>query len=77
MTPEQKKWVQQGIDKGFITKPYCDTHDAYAQEDSEILADLGEASGGDYCMTVVRIKTTELQDQLDSYRSELANESLD
>ena len=47
MTPEQKKWVQQGIDKGFITKPYCDTHDAYAQEDSEILADLGEASGGD------------------------------
>ena len=36
-----------------------------------------EHSGGDHCMTVVRIKTTELEDQLDSYRSELEHESLD
>ena len=77
MTPEQMKWVQQGLDKGWITQPYCDRHDSSADEDEDVLNELFEHSGGDHCMTVVRIKTTELQDQLDSYRSELANESLD
>ena len=77
MTPEQKKWVQQGLDKGWITQPYCDRHGASADEDEDVLNELFEHSGGDHCMTVVRIRTTELQDQLDHYRSELANESLD
>ena len=77
MTPEQKKWVQQGINKGFITHPYCDTHHASADEDEDVLNELFEHSGGDHCMTVVRIKTTELEDQLDHYRSELEDESLD
>ena len=77
MTPEQKKWVQQGINKGFITEPYCDRHSASADEDEDVLTELFEHSGGDHCMTVVRIKTTELEDQLDHYRSELEDESLD
>ena len=48
MTPEQMKWVQQGLNKGWITQPYCDRHGASADEDEDVLNELFEHSGGDH-----------------------------
>ena len=61
-------WVREGIEKGFCTETYCDTHDAYAQEDAEVLSELFELSGGDHCMQVVRIKVDPLEAQLENYK---------
>lgn len=63
-----ESWVREGIDQGFCTEVYCDTHDAYAQEDAEVLSELFELSGGDHCMPVVRIKSDSLEDQLQHYK---------
>ena len=73
----QTEWLREGIEKGYCTEPYCDSHDGQSSQDEDVLSELFQFSGGDHCMTVVRVKSSELQDQLDHYRSELAHESLD
>ncbi len=72
MTLEQ--WLQEGIDKGFCTTTYCGQHDGHAQEDGHVLSQLFAHSGGDHCITLVRIKTSELEDQLEHYEDEAAEE---
>ena len=66
----QNEWLKEGIEKGYCTETYCDTHDGYAPGDSEILLELSELSEGDHCMSVVRIKKTQLEDQLEFFRRE-------
>ena len=48
-------WYNTGIDKGWVTEPFCQTHDGgynYMTED-----EVKEwEDGGDPCMTVTRIK---------------------
>ena len=61
-------WLQEGIEKGYCTAPYCDTHDGQSSEDEEVLSELFQFSGGDHCMTVVRVKSSELDDQLEHYK---------
>jgi hypothetical protein len=39
-------------------------------EDEEVLSELFQFSGGDHCMTVVRVKSSELDDQLEHYKME-------
>jgi hypothetical protein len=73
----QTEWLREGIEKGYCTEPYCDSHDGQSSQDEDVLSELFQFSEGDHCMTVVRVKSSELQDQLDHYRSELAHESLD
>ena len=62
------EWLQLGIENGYCTESYCDTHDGQSSEDEEVLSELYQFSGGDHCMTVVRIKSSELEDQLESYK---------
>ena len=69
-----EQWLEMGIEKGFCTPTYCDQHDSYHQEDADVLSELFEFSGGDHCMTVVRIKTSELHDQLEHYQQEEVEE---
>jgi predicted small metal-binding protein len=74
MAKTLEQWLHEGIEKGFCTEPYCDSHDSYSREDEEVLSDLFEHSGGDHCMTVVRIKSSELEDQLEHYKQEEVQE---
>lgn len=47
-------WVKQGIDNGWITEPFCTTHDGdpYMSEEDE--ADW--EAGGDPCSHVFKIR---------------------
>ena len=47
-------WLQNGIDRGWITEPFCSTHegDPYMEEEE---AQEWEA-GGDPCCVVTKIK---------------------
>lgn len=47
-------WLWTGIDKGWVTKPFCNTHDGdpYMTEEEELAWEEGE----DPCMPVVKIK---------------------
>lgn len=54
MTTEFYDWLQQGVDKGWITDPYCDTHEGYYDSlTEEEIAEFEE--GGDPCIVAVRI----------------------
>ena len=48
------EWLQIGIDKGWVTEPFCNTHDGdpymTAEEEQEW------EDGGDPCMPVIKIK---------------------
>jgi hypothetical protein len=48
-------WYNAGVDKGWITEPFCQTHDGgYSFMTEEEVAEWDE--GGDPCMTVTRVK---------------------
>ncbi len=69
-----EQWIQYGIDNDFCSRPYCDQHQRFPDEDRETIDELWQYSGGDHCMSVVQLRTTELQDQLDHYKEEEAEE---
>jgi hypothetical protein len=57
MSKEEKKfwkWFNEGIEKGWVTEPFCQTHDGGYSFMSEEEIDQWE-EGGDPCMTVSRI----------------------
>ena len=47
-------WLSDGIEKGWISEPYCHTHDGGYQYMSEEEKEEWEA-GGDPCEHVIRI----------------------
>ena len=47
-------WLSEGIDRGWISEPYCHTHDGGTQFMSEEEIEEWEA-GGDPCENVLRI----------------------
>ncbi len=47
-------WLRQGIEMGWVTDPYCVTHDGGMQYMSEEELEEWEA-GGDPCQHVIRI----------------------
>ena len=47
-------WLLQGIDKGWVSEPYCNTHDGGYQYMSEEELEEWEA-GGDPCCNVIRL----------------------
>lgn len=51
---EFETWLWTGIDKGWVTEPFCNTHDGdpYMTEEEEIEWE----DGGDPCMPVIKIK---------------------
>ena len=51
-----QEWLQYGIDNGYCTPSYCDTHDAYHQDDWPLIEQLNEEHGEDFCLPVVRLK---------------------
>lgn len=47
-------WLQNGIDRGWITDPFCSTHDGdpyMTEEDAQAWEE-----GGDPCMVCVKLK---------------------
>ena len=47
-------WLSQGIDKGWVSEPYCNTHDGgYQYMDEEELEEW--EAGGDPCCNVIRL----------------------
>jgi len=50
-----EEWYRTGFDNGWITDPFCQTHDGgYSYMTEEEVKEWEE--GGDPCMTVARIK---------------------
>lgn len=47
-------WLNSGIDKGWVSQPYCNTHDGGQQYWTEEEMKQWE-DGGDPCQTVIRI----------------------
>jgi hypothetical protein len=47
-------WLNNGIDRGWITEPFCNTHDGdpYMSEEEQEEWE----SGGDPCQVVIKIK---------------------
>ena len=47
------EWLQIGIDKGWVTEPFCNTHDGdpyMSEEEQQEWED-----GGDPCLPVIKI----------------------
>lgn len=46
-------WLQKGIDMGWVTPPFCNTHDGdpYMTEEEE----LEWNEGGDPCMFIIKL----------------------
>ena len=47
-------WLQSGIDRGWVTEPFCNTHDGDPYMTEEEAEDWED--GGDPCQVVVKIK---------------------
>jgi hypothetical protein len=57
LTPEEQEfgiWLSSGIERGWISDPYCHTHDGGYEYMSEEEIEEWEA-GGDPCELVIRI----------------------
>jgi len=57
LSPEEQEfgiWLNNGIDRGWISMPYCVTHDGGTEYMSEEEVEEWEA-GGDPCQHVIRI----------------------
>lgn len=48
------EWIQHGIDMGWITEPFCATHDGDPYMDEEEAREWED--GGDPCCHVVKFK---------------------
>jgi hypothetical protein len=46
-------WLQVGIDKGWVTEPFCHTHDGDPYMTEEEMKEWDD--GGDPCMPVVKV----------------------
>lgn len=53
-TNKYEKWLITGIENGWISEPYCNTHDGGFQYMTQEEIDEWEA-GGDPCCVVVRL----------------------
>lgn len=51
------EWLAFGIEKGWITKPFCNTHDGYQYLTDEQERDFD--LGGDPCVSVIQLKANE------------------
>lgn len=49
---DQIKWLTIGIEKGWISKPFCNTHDGGPLTEEE---EAAWDDGGDPCATHVRV----------------------
>jgi hypothetical protein len=47
-------WINNGIDRGWITEPFCNTHDGDPYMTEEEMQEWED--GGDPCQVVFRIK---------------------
>jgi hypothetical protein len=47
-------WLQNGVNRGWITEPFCNTHDGDPYMSEEEIE--GWESGGDPCQVVIKIK---------------------
>jgi hypothetical protein len=47
-------WIANGIDRGWITEPFCNTHDGDPYMTEEEMQEWED--GGDPCQVVFRIK---------------------
>jgi hypothetical protein len=47
-------WIENGIERGWITEPFCNTHDGDPYMSEEELEEWDQ--GGDPCQVVIRIK---------------------
>jgi hypothetical protein len=57
LTPEEQEfgiWLRNGIERGWVSDPYCHTHDGGYEYMSEEEMEEWEA-GGDPCELVIRI----------------------
>lgn len=57
LSPEEQEfsvWIQNGIERGWVSEPYCHTHDGGMQYMSEEELEEWEA-GGDPCELVIRM----------------------
>jgi hypothetical protein len=48
-------WLENGIERGWITEPFCNTHDGDPYMTEEEATRVGR-SGGDPCQVVFKIK---------------------
>ena len=53
-TNKYEKWLITGIENGWISEPYCNTHDGGFEYMTQEEIDEWEA-GGDPCCVVVRL----------------------
>ena len=51
------EWLAFGVEKGWITKPFCNTHDGYQYLTDEQERDFD--LGGDPCVSVIQLKANE------------------
>lgn len=51
---EFNEWLEYGIEKGFCTPQFCNTHDGYPMHESEVNE---WEEGGDPCAFMVRLGT--------------------
>jgi hypothetical protein len=47
-------WIQNGIDRGWVTEPFCATHDGDPYMEEEEAQEWED--GGDPCLPVIKIK---------------------
>ena len=50
------QWLEYGVEHGFCSEQYCDTHDGPPMSDTEVLV---WEDGQDPCLHVVRLGTPE------------------
>ena len=52
-----EEWIAFGIDKGWVTEPFCNTHDGYQYLTQEQEKEFDE--GFDPCVSVIQLKVIE------------------
>lgn len=57
MVDDFNDWLALGIEKEWITKPFCNTHEVYPFLSSEQEEEFDK--GGDPCVVVIQIKESE------------------
>ena len=48
------EWLQVGVDSGFCSGQFCETHDGHPMHDTEVTA---WAEGNNFCVQMVRLGT--------------------
>ena len=57
MADDFNDWLALGLEKGWITEPFCNTHEGYQFLTDEQEEEFNE--GGDPCVVVIQIKESE------------------